>query len=83
MTKETRKAKETETTLKELIIDCGGPSAVARGLGCSTQNVHKMIQRGHLPYSELRERSRAEVLAAMQKEGSLNADQIRRIGLGL
>ncbi|WP_445157633.1 hypothetical protein [Halomonas sp. E14] len=80
----TQNAKTAKVpTLRELIKDCGGPSAVARELGCSTQNVHKMIQRGHLPYSELRERSRAEVLAGMQKKGDLTADQIRRIGFGL
>lgn len=80
----TQNASKAEMpTLRELIRDCGGPTAVARELGCSTQNVHKMIQRGHLPYSELRERSRADVLAGMQREGGLTADQIRRIGFGI
>lgn len=70
-------------TLRQLIRDCGGPSAVARRLGCSTQNVYGMIQRGHLPYSELHEPRRAEVLASMQRKGTLTADQIRLIGFGL
>ncbi len=80
----THDARKVETpTLRGLIHDCGGPTAVARELGCSPQWVHSMIQRGHLPYSELKEKKRAEVLAGMQKTGNLTANQIRRIGFGI
>ncbi|MCZ0926481.1 hypothetical protein L0636_01080 [Halomonas janggokensis] len=75
--------KDATPTLRDIIRDCGGPGAVAKRLGCSVQNVNKMILRGHLPYSELKERSRAEILAGMQEKGDLTADQIRRIGLGI
>ncbi|MGP9674581.1 MULTISPECIES: hypothetical protein [unclassified Halomonas] len=75
--------KDADPTLREVIKDCGGPGAVAKRLGCSVQNVNKMILRGHLPYAELKERSRAEILAGMQEKGALTADQIRRIGFGI
>ena len=66
-------------TLRELIKDCGGTKQVAKAFGCTTQNVHKMIQRGCLPDCDRRERKRAEILAEMQQEGDLSAEEIRAI----
>ncbi|MDW5376812.1 hypothetical protein R6258_07745 [Halomonas sp. HP20-15] len=71
-------------TLKELINDCGGTRIVAKGLGCTPQNVHKMIKQGHLPLSELNGRTRySDQLARMQKTGALTAAEIRRLGMRL
>lgn len=71
-------------SLQDLIKDCGGVRAVAERLGCSTQNVHKMLQAGHLPLSELTGRTRySETLARMQQQGKLTPAEIRRIGLRL
>lgn len=66
-------------TLRDVIDDCGGPRAVAQAFGCTYQNIHKMIQRGCLPDCDRRERKRGEILAGMQREGSLTADEIRAI----
>ncbi len=68
-------------TLHELIRDCGGPTAVARVLECTPQNIHKMIKRGYLPDCDRREKKRAEALAPLQQRGTLTPEQIRAIGV--
>ena len=71
-------------TLRDLIKDCGGPSVVARRLQRTPQAVHKMMRQGHLPLTELQGKTAySEALASMQKEGSLSAAEIRRIGFRL
>jgi len=71
-------------TLKDVITDCGGVTRVAKRLKRSNQYIHEWIQKGHLPFSELKGRTRySEALAEMQQKGSLSASEIRRIGLRL
>lgn len=66
-------------TLRDVIDDCGGPMVVAEALGCTYQNVHKMIKRGCLPDRDRRDKVRGEILAGMQRKGRLTADEIRAI----
>lgn len=71
-------------TLREVIKDCGGVSAVARRFQRSNQSVDEWMQRGHLPFSDLKGKTTySEELAEMQQEGSLTAAEIRRIGFRL
>lgn len=71
-------------TLRELIADCGGVPDVAKRLKRSNQYVHEWIQKGHLPFSELKGKTKySEKIAAMQRTGSLTAAEIRRLGLRL
>lgn len=71
-------------TLRDLIKDCGGVSAVARRLKRSNQYIHEWMQRGHLPFSDLKGKTTySEELAEMQQKGSLSPAEIRRIGFRL
>ncbi len=66
-------------SLRDVIEDCGGFSVVAQRLGCTYQNVHKMVARGCLPDCDRHERKRGEILAGMQQKGRLTPDEIRAI----
>lgn len=71
-------------TLHDVIRDCGGTSAVARGLELSVQSVYGWVRQGHIPFSDLQGKTTySEKIAAMQRTGSLTAAEIRRLGLRL
>lgn len=71
--------------LRLLIKNCGGIYAVSKRVKISRQCVHKWIQRGHLPFSDLKgDTDYAGTLERMQPSDAsprLTADEIRHIGL--
>lgn len=72
-------------TLDDVIQDCGGYAAVARALKLKRASVWEWVNRhGRLPWTELDGRTDySRVLAGMQQQGCLTADEIRRLGLTL
>ncbi|MDX1488277.1 MAG: hypothetical protein R3268_08760 [Acidiferrobacterales bacterium] len=74
----------SQDTMRALIDDCGGPTAVGTGVGRTAQSICEWIEKGRMPWTELDGRtSYSEQIAKMQKTGRLTARQIRRIGLRL
>lgn len=75
---------KNETSLFDVIADCGGPTKVAGALGKARQSIWEWIRNGHLPLSELKGRTRySDELAQMQRSGGLTADDIRKIGFDI
>jgi hypothetical protein len=70
--------------LEQVLYDCGGPMRVAEALGISRASLCKWVERGHLPFSDIKgQTSYGETLARMQRRGRLTPTDIRRIGLRL
>ncbi|MDX1467284.1 MAG: DNA-binding protein [Halomonas sp.] len=73
-----------DTTLEQLITDCGGPTAVGNALGIKAQSICDWMEKGRLPWTELDGRTAySDRIAKMQQTGKLTARQIRRLGLRL
>lgn len=69
--------------LYDVIKDCGGPNTVAKRLGVSPTTVTDWSRRGRIPDSDLRLEggtNYSDQLADMQREGTLSAAVIRRLG---
>lgn len=69
-------------TLRDVLLDCGGPLKVASAFGLAASTVYGWSRQGHVPLSDLQGKTTySEKLAEMQIEGRLAAAEIRRLGL--
>ncbi|KAA0014407.1 helix-turn-helix domain-containing protein [Billgrantia pellis] len=70
-------------TLRDVLIDCGGPAAVAEKLSLALTTVYDWSRKGRVPDSDLREAGGtdySETIASMQKTMQLTPSAIRRLG---
>lgn len=70
-------------TLRDVLIDCGGPGAVAEELSLARTTVYDWSRKGRVPDSDLLEvggTTYSDTIARMQKTLKLSPSAIRKLG---
>lgn len=72
-------------TLRDVLIDCGGPAQVAKQLGLAVTTVYGWSRKGRIPDSDLKHvpsggTTYSDAISSMQRTGGLTPSAIRRLG---
>ncbi|SFU86284.1 hypothetical protein SAMN04487955_11167 [Halomonas korlensis] len=72
-------------TLRDVLIDCGGPAQVAKQLGLAVTTVYDWSRKGRVPDSDLKHvqsggTTYSDSISSLQRTGGLAPSAIRRMG---